>query len=628
MTVAKSIAGGLPLSAVVGKAEIMDSPPDSAIGGTYVGNPVAQAAALAVLDVFEEENLVERAQQIGERIRERMVSWQERIEQIGDVRGLGAMLAVEFVRDRDSKEPEPGARDRSRRGSRRARPAPPQVRDLLELHPCALPARPHRRRARRGARGVGGRAWATPSARSLRAAMTGEVIAGRYELEELVGSGGMSTVYRAARQPARAQGRAEDPPPAVRRRRGVRRALPARGACGRAARAPEHRHRDRPRRGRGPPVHRLRVRRGGRPQAAGRQGRAAADRPGGRARPRDRGGARLRARARDRAPRREAAERAAERGPREGDRLRDRALARRRARRHADRHRARHLELHRARAGVRPADRRPLGRLLVRGRPLRAVDRHGALRGRELRRRRAPAHQRARPVGARAPPGYAAQARAPRGRDAREGPRRSSVDGRGSRRARRGRRSGDGRPHGRRPACPRAASRTAPESVAAGARRARPASARRRCSGPAPSRRRRAGTPAPPSPIALEAVGTEDPAGDGEHDGEVGERGRRERRDVLDDLALQLSRTAASARRAWGSASLRTVRRASSSSRARRPASRPRCGAATRWSRRRSRSGRRRRSSCPTTSTSTQLVLWITNRGDNGAVRINEVRAR
>jgi 4-aminobutyrate aminotransferase / (S)-3-amino-2-methylpropionate transaminase / 5-aminovalerate transaminase len=107
MIVAKSIAGGMPLSGVIGKAEIMDAPPDSAIGGTYVGNPVAQAAALAVLDVFEEENLVERAQQIGERIRERMVSWQERVEQIGDVRGLGAMLAIEFVRDRDSKEPNP-----------------------------------------------------------------------------------------------------------------------------------------------------------------------------------------------------------------------------------------------------------------------------------------------------------------------------------------------------------------------------------------------------------------------------------------------------------------------------------------------------------------------------------------
>jgi len=105
ITIAKSIAGGLPLSAVIGKAPIMDAPPDSAIGGTYVGNPVAQAAALAVLDVFEDENLVERAQQIGERIRERMVSWQERFEHIGDVRGLGAMLALEFVEDRDTKEP-------------------------------------------------------------------------------------------------------------------------------------------------------------------------------------------------------------------------------------------------------------------------------------------------------------------------------------------------------------------------------------------------------------------------------------------------------------------------------------------------------------------------------------------
>jgi 4-aminobutyrate aminotransferase / (S)-3-amino-2-methylpropionate transaminase / 5-aminovalerate transaminase len=105
MTVAKSIAGGLPLSGVLGKAAIMDAPPDSAIGGTYVGNPVAQAAALAVLDVFEEEDLLQRAQLIGERIRERMVSWQERFEQIGDVRGLGAMLALEFVEDRDTKEP-------------------------------------------------------------------------------------------------------------------------------------------------------------------------------------------------------------------------------------------------------------------------------------------------------------------------------------------------------------------------------------------------------------------------------------------------------------------------------------------------------------------------------------------
>jgi 4-aminobutyrate aminotransferase/(S)-3-amino-2-methylpropionate transaminase len=107
MTIAKSIAGGLPLSAVIGKAPIMDAPADSAIGGTYVGNPVAQAAALAVLDVFEDEGLLDRAQQIGETMRARMVQWQERFPNIGDVRGLGAMLAIELVKDRDTKEPHP-----------------------------------------------------------------------------------------------------------------------------------------------------------------------------------------------------------------------------------------------------------------------------------------------------------------------------------------------------------------------------------------------------------------------------------------------------------------------------------------------------------------------------------------
>jgi 4-aminobutyrate aminotransferase/(S)-3-amino-2-methylpropionate transaminase len=106
MVVAKSIAAGLPLSAVVGRAEIMDAPADSAIGGTYVGNPVAQAAALAVLDIFEEEGLVERAGALGETIRSRMLGWQERHDAIGDVRGLGAMLAIELVRDRETKEPD------------------------------------------------------------------------------------------------------------------------------------------------------------------------------------------------------------------------------------------------------------------------------------------------------------------------------------------------------------------------------------------------------------------------------------------------------------------------------------------------------------------------------------------
>ena len=107
VTMAKSIAAGLPLSGVVGKAHIMDAPGDSAVGGTYVGNPVAQAAALAVLDVIEDEGLVARSGEIGEVIRGRMLEWQHRHAAIGDVRGLGAMLAIELVYDRDTKQPAP-----------------------------------------------------------------------------------------------------------------------------------------------------------------------------------------------------------------------------------------------------------------------------------------------------------------------------------------------------------------------------------------------------------------------------------------------------------------------------------------------------------------------------------------
>jgi 4-aminobutyrate aminotransferase/(S)-3-amino-2-methylpropionate transaminase len=98
VTVAKSIAAGLPLSGVIGRAPIMDSPGDGAIGGTYVGNPVAIAAAHAVLDVIEEERLAERAAQIGETIRARMETWRDRFEAVSDVRGLGAMLAIELRR--------------------------------------------------------------------------------------------------------------------------------------------------------------------------------------------------------------------------------------------------------------------------------------------------------------------------------------------------------------------------------------------------------------------------------------------------------------------------------------------------------------------------------------------------
>jgi 4-aminobutyrate aminotransferase/(S)-3-amino-2-methylpropionate transaminase len=107
ITVAKSIAAGLPLSGVLGKAAIMDAPGDNAVGGTYVGNPVAQAAALAVLDVIEDEGLLERAARVGERVRGRMSAWQQRYAAIGDVRGLGAMLAIELVHDPATKEPAP-----------------------------------------------------------------------------------------------------------------------------------------------------------------------------------------------------------------------------------------------------------------------------------------------------------------------------------------------------------------------------------------------------------------------------------------------------------------------------------------------------------------------------------------
>jgi 4-aminobutyrate aminotransferase / (S)-3-amino-2-methylpropionate transaminase / 5-aminovalerate transaminase len=105
---AKSLAAGFPLSAVVGRAEVVDAPRVAALGGTYPGNPVALASAMAVLDKLEDGELLLRSREIGARIRERFSSLAERVKLIGDVRGLGAMVAVEFVRDRESKEPAKG----------------------------------------------------------------------------------------------------------------------------------------------------------------------------------------------------------------------------------------------------------------------------------------------------------------------------------------------------------------------------------------------------------------------------------------------------------------------------------------------------------------------------------------
>jgi 4-aminobutyrate aminotransferase/(S)-3-amino-2-methylpropionate transaminase len=106
VVMAKSLAAGLPLSAVVGKSAIMDAPLPGGLGGTYGGNPMACASALAVLDVFEEEGLVARAAAIGDQMRDALLRLQGRVPQIGDVRGLGAMLAIELVTDPATKEPD------------------------------------------------------------------------------------------------------------------------------------------------------------------------------------------------------------------------------------------------------------------------------------------------------------------------------------------------------------------------------------------------------------------------------------------------------------------------------------------------------------------------------------------
>lgn len=106
---AKGLAGGFPLSAVTGRAEVVDAAPAGGIGGTYAGNPLAVAAANAVLDVIEEEGLCQRATDIGDRIKARLneIAARPGNEAIGDVRGLGAMVAFELVTDRATNAPDP-----------------------------------------------------------------------------------------------------------------------------------------------------------------------------------------------------------------------------------------------------------------------------------------------------------------------------------------------------------------------------------------------------------------------------------------------------------------------------------------------------------------------------------------
>ncbi|MDH5284340.1 MAG: 4-aminobutyrate--2-oxoglutarate transaminase, partial [Gemmatimonadota bacterium] len=102
---AKSLAGGLPLAAITGRAEVLEAGQVGGLGGTYGGNPLSCAAALAVLDVMEEDRLADRGRLVGETIRKRFTEWQGRFPEVGDVRGLGAMVAMELVKDRGTKEP-------------------------------------------------------------------------------------------------------------------------------------------------------------------------------------------------------------------------------------------------------------------------------------------------------------------------------------------------------------------------------------------------------------------------------------------------------------------------------------------------------------------------------------------
>ena len=106
ITVAKSLAGGFPLSGVIGRKEIMDAAAPGGLGGTYAGSPIACAAALAVLDVIEEEKLLERANTLGARVTARLESFARRndIEPIGHIRGLGSMIAFDLVKERGSDE--------------------------------------------------------------------------------------------------------------------------------------------------------------------------------------------------------------------------------------------------------------------------------------------------------------------------------------------------------------------------------------------------------------------------------------------------------------------------------------------------------------------------------------------
>ncbi len=106
ITTAKSLGGGFPISAVIGRAEVMDAPAAGGLGGTYAGSPVACAAALAVLDVFEQENLLQRCRDVGQRVMASLQALAQKHSCIAEVRGMGAMIAIELCKNGDPHQPD------------------------------------------------------------------------------------------------------------------------------------------------------------------------------------------------------------------------------------------------------------------------------------------------------------------------------------------------------------------------------------------------------------------------------------------------------------------------------------------------------------------------------------------
>ena len=105
LATAKSIAAGLPISAIIARSEIMDAVPAGTIGGTFCGNPLACAAALKTIEIMERDDLAARSREIGEKVIARARQWQKKYPIVGNVRGLGAMVGIEFVEDQETKAP-------------------------------------------------------------------------------------------------------------------------------------------------------------------------------------------------------------------------------------------------------------------------------------------------------------------------------------------------------------------------------------------------------------------------------------------------------------------------------------------------------------------------------------------